>query len=1310
MKKTILLSLLLLISGTITVNAQVTVSGAHESSNGTYAKLSLAFAAINGYAQTGNNIVITITSSQTAESGSATLNAGAWTSLTIYPTASGLSISGSVGGPLIDLNGADHVTIDGRVNQSGSGVDLTISNTSTGGVPTCAIRFHNDATYNTVKYCLIKGSSNGGNSGILYFSTTTVSLGNSYNTIDNNQITNAGSRPINAIYSNGSSTASNNSNTISNNNFYDFLSNSGNHTCGILLGEGVQSDGYNSAWTISGNSFYETVTFSPNTGGEYRIINIRSRVGSTHGDNFSVLNNYIGGSGPGCTGTFYKSNGNNRFWAIEFHVGSTNASSVQGNVIKNMKYVNTGAVDWWGIYVDYGAVNIGTSSGNYIGSASDTGSIFYSCNGAGARFLATHLQGDATNFQNNVIGSITVANQNSANNTDFWGIHCQHRSSTNVISNNIVGSATVANSIKALSPSTSSAQAVIGIYEQDNQPITLNNNTIANLTNGTTNTTASTEGKIYGMYLTAGQYSMTGNSVHDLTIANANNYSGPNGSSSSLSAGGIIMSATWGVAQSISGNTVYNIFNTYSSFAGHVAGLYYNGGGTASNVSGNFIYGLTVNSSLATISGIRIAQGNTTFSNNIITLGGNTTTNLYGIYEAGVSGTSNIYFNTVYLNGSPSGSLNSACLYNAGGSTTRDFRNNVLDNARSGSGTHYAIYLSGVPSHIDYNDYYASGTGGKLGYSGGDRTTIAEWRSATGQDVNSSNTLPGFLNPGGTTATSYIIPTTILPAWNGSGISIDYAGTSRSSSPEMGAYERDATVTWTGETSTNWNTGSNWNSGAAPTSGLNVNIGSGTYQPHITHDISSPTVCNNLTIQTGCVLTIGPGKALTVNGTLTNSTGNSGLVIGSDETGTGSLIQHSASVGATVNRYITGSTNLEANKYHFVSIPVYYGSPTSNLFLGSYLYKLDATQVDPNNSNYYGLWVNFGSSTTTPLSCKSGYMIYYPDASHTYTFTGNLNTGSFSPTVSYGGTYTFNLVPNPYPSAIDWGASGGWVKSNIGATAWIWSATNGNYSTLSGPSYVPAGQAFIVMATGSPVLTVNNNACVHHAQAFYKSGQENTLKISAQSNNYSDETFVSFDNSASSDFDPQFDGFKLWGLEDAPQLWTEKGEFRLSVNQQPPPQGSLIVPLDFKTTVAGEVILGVAGVESFDPTLPIRLRDHLNGSMTDLRQNSSYTFNHDPSNSETRFSLVFGYPNGIGESQCSEGRAWVGNGNIFVEVPSMHGTPAAITVYDITGHIIRSVKRAMNGTVIVEASSSAGVYIVAITSEEGQYITRVIKK
>lgn len=586
----------------------------------------------------------------------------------------------------------------------------------------------------------------------------------------------------------------------------------------------------------------------------------------------------------------------------------------------------------------------------------------------------------------------------------------------------------------------------------------------------------------------------------------------------------------------------------------------------------------------------------------------------------------------------------------------------------------------------------------------------------TSQDASSQVLNPSFANAGGTSAVDYI-PSTLLPAATGTGVTTDYGGSTRSiTSPEMGAWEKKNELTWTGGTSSDWSAEGNWDLGSAPISSSNVTIpplGSGvTRQPHVMAAIGSPAVCNNLTIQADAELIIDPGKALTVNGTLTNNHDNDGLVIASDDQGTGSLIQRSSNVGATVERYITGSATLTANMYHFLSIPVYYASPTSNLFLGSYLYKLDPTQVDPENYNYYGKWVNLGNSTTTPLYCNTGYMIYYPAASHEFTFKGTLNTGSYSLSVSNGGTYTFNLVPNPYPSAIKWGASGGWVTDNIGATAYIWPAGAGNYTTITASSNynIPAGQSFIVMTSGSPTLTVNNSACVHSTQSFYKSAPLNQLKISVQSNNYYDEAFVGFNSSASSTFDPDFDGFKLWGLAEAPQLWTEKEESRLSINELPLPAGGLAVPLDFKTSYAGQVTLNFSGIESFDPSLPVRLQDHINGTWIDPRQQTEYVFTHDTSNSEKRFRLVFGYPAGIKTNITNEGKAFISNGRICLDLQSMKGRLADITVYDMQGRVIRSEQKEMNGIVSIEGELEKGVYVIRAATAEQNFVTKVINK
>ena len=65
--------------------------------NGTYATLGAAFTAINGGAQTGASIVVTVVGNTTEGTASAVLNqsTGPWTSLSIQPSGGAWTISGA---------------------------------------------------------------------------------------------------------------------------------------------------------------------------------------------------------------------------------------------------------------------------------------------------------------------------------------------------------------------------------------------------------------------------------------------------------------------------------------------------------------------------------------------------------------------------------------------------------------------------------------------------------------------------------------------------------------------------------------------------------------------------------------------------------------------------------------------------------------------------------------------------------------------------------------------------------------------------------------------------------------------------------------------------------------------------------------------------------------------------------------------------------------------------------------------------------------------------------------------------------------
>ena len=112
---------------------------------------------------------------------------------------------------------------------------------------------------------------------------------------------------------------------------------------------------------------------------------------------------------------------------------------------------------------------------------------------------------------------------------------------------------------------------------------------------------------------------------------------------------------------------------------------------------------------------------------------------------------------------------------------------------------------------------------------------------------------------------------------------------------------------WIGQgNDNNWNNPANW-CGGVPDGSTNVEILSDT-TVDITSDPTTPAECNDLTIDNGGILIINAGKALTVNGTLTNNSGTSNLVIQDG----GSLIYNSGAPSGTV------LTNVTTDNYHYM--------------------------------------------------------------------------------------------------------------------------------------------------------------------------------------------------------------------------------------------------------------------------------------------------------------------------------------------------------------------------------------------------------
>jgi parallel beta-helix repeat protein len=443
-----------------------------------YATLGAALADVNNGSYTG---VISIdVCGDTTETAPAVLNASgtggsSYTGLTIAPAGGARTISGSIAGPLLDLNGAGGVVIDG-LNSGGNA--LTVDNTSTA-ASAATIRFIADASGDTVRNCTIKGATTGTTSGTVVFGTGTTT-GNLNDTITANTITSsAGNLPVNAIFSAGTSTSiANTGIAITNNNIQDYFS-------ATLASNGILVASNSAAWTITGNKLFQTATRTATAANTYRAINL---VTATSGG-YTVSNNTIGyADAAGGGTTTYAGAVAGLYRAIEMTVAGTPASNVQGNTVTAISFSTTSALAtspgvFAGISVLGGSVNVGTTSANTIGSstAANAISVTSTVTGSLTDGIAVAAPAATLNIQNNNVGGITASSATAAIGFVVRGIDVAGTGANVALSGNTIGSTTAANSIQVgINGTTTAVTTFVGIANIATGTISITNNTIQN--------------------------------------------------------------------------------------------------------------------------------------------------------------------------------------------------------------------------------------------------------------------------------------------------------------------------------------------------------------------------------------------------------------------------------------------------------------------------------------------------------------------------------------------------------------------------------------------------------------------------------------------------------------------------------------------------------------------------------------------------------------------------------------------------------------------------------------------------------------
>lgn len=316
--------------------------------------------------------------------------------------------------------------------------------------------------------------------------------------------------------------------------------------------------------------------------------------------------------------------------------------------------------------------------------------------------------------------------------------------------------------------------------------------------------------------------------------------------------------------------------------------------------------------------------------------------------------------------------------------------------------------------------------------------------------------------------------------------------------------------------------------------------------------------------------------------------------------------------------------------------------------------------------------------------------------------TGPTTKGNFDFGVTFSSSGSidddgFNMIANPYPSAIDWD-SPSWVKTHIDNAIYMWQADLGQYatyiggvSTNGGSNLIPSSQGFFIKTNASsPILQANENIKVAGNPTFIKSSNSLTVgslfRAKLEGNNFKDEAIVRFAEDATVNFDGQFDAVKLFSSQsDVPSISLVTTNKDLSINTLPMDQANISIPVRVKVGVSGNYSLSFEGLDIFENKACVTFEDLKTGTKTAIQNLGTYQFYMDATTIAPRFIIhITKNPSlNVSNASCSN----VKDGAIEIKNTNSIGTWTYL-VKDNNGNTV-SENNLTNNTI---ANLAAGTY------------------
>lgn len=480
----------------------------------------------------------------------------------------------------------------------------------------------------------------------------------------------------------------------------------------------------------------------------------------------------------------------------------------------------------------------------------------------------------------------------------------------------------------------------------------------------------------------------------------------------------------------------------------------------------------------------------------------------------------------------------------------------------------------------------------------------------------------------------------------------------------------------------------------------------------------------------------------------------------------GTVDQTSSFIGnLSLQRHIKKANALPTGAYHQVAVPFNgqtLGSFTSAIgsrvsvryanvivngdtFLPN-IYRYNPLEAPAANNGWVvptGASESFGPGDGLRLWFRNRF--WGPDMNNDggkYTITGQPYIGDLVKMLSFcpgGCTYTgvdangYNLIGNPYASALNWDAAKT-AATSVDDAIWVWNSATGSYAAYVGgfgslgqTNIIPSGAGFFVRATAANAgigfsethksTTVTNQFLRTSAVPAFRIIMTGGSVASAM-----DEAVVAFRPGATVGHDRQYDAAKMAGSFVNVSTLPAPG-VNLAINSMPEmtaqPQDLVLVA---NASAAGNYTLRFAGIQGLDGAT-MYLKDNLLGTMTPIVEGTTYNFAISTSNpaSSAAGRFVITYSNGTvtnlsGAVAARPALAVFPNPStagqtLTLQVSNIAAQNATIRVMDALGRTVHTSALNVVGTAVtsheLNANLSSGVYTVAVEGAFGRVIERI---